>query len=277
MSDRYYLFSGCLIPARLPYIERAAKFVLDHLQIDYADLPGATCCIEPIGLRSLGPDTWLAVTGRMLSLAERDGRGVISLCNGCHLSLKEADHALQDPGKRSATNDVLASIGRKLSGGVETRHFLEIVRAQGQNRIEELTKAPQRRLRLALHPGCHMIRPSTVLGIDERFSPRALVELTRWIGAEVVSNPDWPACCGGGLSGTDDALSTAILNENLDRFREAGANCILTPCPFCFVQYDLKQKSEGIPVLHLAELMALAFGARPEEIGLKYHRTKLSV
>ena len=58
-------------------------------------------------------------------------------------------------------------------------------------------------------------------------------------------------------------------------FRPSGAQAILTPCPFCFVQFDLKQK-EGLPVLYLAELMALAMGAAPEKIGLQYHRNKLT-
>ena len=44
--------------------------------------------------------------------------------------------------------------------------------------------------------------------------------------------------------------------------------------PFCFVQFDIRQK-EGLPVLYLSELLALAFGATPEQIGLKYHKTRL--
>jgi heterodisulfide reductase subunit B len=48
----------------------------------------------------------------------------------------------------------------------------------------------------------------------------------------------------------------------------------LTPCPFCFVQFDLKQKDD-VPVLYLAELLALALGASSDEIGLKYHRIKI--
>jgi heterodisulfide reductase subunit B len=31
-----------------------------------------------------------------------------------------------------------------------------------------------------------------------------------------------------------------------------------------------------MPVLYLSELLALAFGASPEQIGLKYHRHKLA-
>jgi heterodisulfide reductase subunit B len=65
-----------------------------------------------------------------------------------------------------------------------------------------------------------------------------------------------------------------MLEDATSSFRPRGANCILTPCPFCFVQFDIRQK-DGLPVLFLSEMLALAFGATPELIGLKYHRTRL--
>lgn len=46
-------------------------------------------------------------------------------------------------------------------------------------------------------------------------------------------------------------------------------------CPFCFVQLDLKQK-DGLPVLHLSELLDLAFGAEPSKMGMQYRRNKLT-
>ena len=67
MNERYFLFRGCLIPTRLPFLERSSLFVLDKLGVDHGQMPGATCCVEPIGLRSLAEDTWLVVTARMLA------------------------------------------------------------------------------------------------------------------------------------------------------------------------------------------------------------------
>ena len=118
------------------------------------------------------------------------------------------------------------------------------------------------------------MRPSEMLREEDRYSPRALSDVVSWTGAKAVDDPDWPQCCGGGLAGIDDSISRSILDENVTRFRRSGADAILTPCPFCFVQFDVRQK-DGLPVLYLAELLALAFGASPDKIGLKYHRTKL--
>ena len=91
-----------------------------------------------------------------------------------------------------------------------------------------------------------------------------------------MANEEWPGCCGGGLAGIDEDLSSKMLADSAAGFRGPGPQAILTPCPFCFVQFDLKQK-DGLPVLYLAELLALAMGAAPEKIGLQYHRNKLTV
>jgi len=273
LSEPCYLFSGCLIPTRLPFLERSARLVLDRLGVEYAPLPDATCCVEPIGLRSLGYDTWLAVTARMLSIAEEGGRDLLSLCNGCYMSLKESAHQLEDEGTRQMVNEIMSPTGRSYNGGPRVRHFMEIVNEKGLDEVSRHVAVPQTKLRVAVHPGCHVLRPSEVCEVDRPFSPEVLSNIARWTGAEVVHNEDWPRCCGGGLTGVDDAIAMAILNETIEGFKAAGANCILTPCPFCFAQFDLKQR-QGIPVLYLSELLALSFGATPEQIGLKYHRTR---
>ena len=112
MSEPYLLYSGCLIPTRLPFLERSSRFVLDKIGIEYEPFPEATCCVEPIGLRSLGYDTWLAVAGRLLSIAEKRRSRVLTLCNGCYLSLKEAEHALSDQKVREKVNQILQPAGR---------------------------------------------------------------------------------------------------------------------------------------------------------------------
>lgn len=274
MSDRYYLFRGCLIPTRLPFLERSSLIVLDKLGLDYEHLPEATCCVEPIGLRTLAEDTWLVTTARMLAIAEKGGRDILSLCNGCYLSLEESRQELEDETIRAEVNSILAEIGLNYSGNVKVRHFAEIIKEAGEERVRSLTAVQLERFRFAAHPGCHMVRPSTRLKVDSSFAPKVLQEIASWCGAEVVVSEDWPKCCGGGIAGIDEKVSIKMLEDATSNFRPSGANCILTPCPFCFVQFDIRQK-EGLPVLYIAELLALAFGATPEQIGLKYHKTKL--
>lgn len=274
MNEKYLLFRGCLIPTRLPFLERSSLFVLDKLGIEQDQMAGATCCVEPIGLRSLAEDTWLMVTARMLALAEKSGRDILSLCNGCYLSLEESRQALEDEITRAKVNAMLGEIGLQYTGNVRVRHFADIVMEAGEEKVRSLVCAPQDKLKLAAHPGCHMVRPSAKLRIDDSFAPKVLDEIASWCGSEVMVSEKWPKCCGGGIAGIDEKVSSRMLEDSTSSFRPSGANCIVTPCPFCFVQFDLRQK-DGLPVLYLAELLALAFGATSEQIGLKYHKTRL--
>lgn len=276
MSEPYLLYSGCLIPTRLPFLERSSRFVLDKIGVEYEPFPDATCCVEPIGLRSLGYDTWLAIAGRLLSIAEKRKSRVLTLCNGCYLSLKEAEHALSNPEVREKINLILEPTGYHYEGHAKAEHFVQLTYRIGEKKWSELATDPQSHYLFAVHPGCHMIRPSQITLIDNPYSTHVIEDLAKWCGAQVVHSDEWPKCCGGGLSGINDGISSAILNDNIVSFKAAGANAILTPCPFCFIQFDLKQ-IDSMPVLYLAELLALALGASSDEIGLKYHRIKLQI
>jgi succinate dehydrogenase / fumarate reductase cytochrome b subunit len=59
----------------------------------------------------------------------------------------------------------------------------------------------------------------------------------------------------------------------------SGADCIVTPCPLCHLNLDSRQPEVekvighklGLPVLHLPQLIALALGVKPKELGLERH------
>ncbi|MFP4546095.1 MAG: heterodisulfide reductase-related iron-sulfur binding cluster, partial [Methanomassiliicoccales archaeon] len=209
------------------------------------------------------------VTARMLSIAESAERDIVTLCNGCYLSLKEANHLLRDQG-REEVDRTLGAVGRHYRGGSEVFHLLDLVMQRREEVMSSLVREME--IDLAIHPGCHLSRPSSVVDAEGPFRPGNLAEVAGWTGAGIAHRQDWPSCCGGGLSGVDDELSYSIFKETVWDFLEAGAEAILTPCPFCFVQFDSKQKE--LPVLYLSELLALSMGLDGKEIGLQHHRVK---
>jgi succinate dehydrogenase / fumarate reductase cytochrome b subunit len=62
----------------------------------------------------------------------------------------------------------------------------------------------------------------------------------------------------------------------------AEADCLVTPCPLCHLNLDLEQplaervvgRELGMPVLHLPQLVGLALGLEPSELGLGNHIVK---
>jgi heterodisulfide reductase subunit B len=78
----YDLFLGCVIPARLPYLEASARKIFEKLDIELKDVDGFSCCPDPTGIELIDHKTWLALGARNLSLCNKNG-GVISFCSGC--------------------------------------------------------------------------------------------------------------------------------------------------------------------------------------------------
>jgi heterodisulfide reductase subunit B len=257
----------------LPYLESSSRYVIDKMGVDAKDLPGASCCVEPIGLKTIAEDTWTVTVARMLAIAERDGRDVLSLCNGCYLSFVEAMHVLRTKERADKVNEVLAEIGLEFKGNVKVRHILDLVHSLGEERLRALVSTDVSMVHVAPHTGCHILRPGGIGLVESSYAPRMLVDVASWSGAKVVHHEEWPECCGGGVSSVDESLSSKMLERVTGQYKGSGANCILTPCPFCFSQFDLRQK-DGLPVLYVSELLAMAMGAPANSVGLKYHRIK---
>ena len=57
---------------------------------------------------------------------------------------------------------------------------------------------------------------------------------------------------------------------------DAGADCLVTPCPLCHLNLDMQQpeaakvvnRDLGLAVLHLPQLVGLALGAEPKQLGM---------
>jgi succinate dehydrogenase / fumarate reductase cytochrome b subunit len=60
---------------------------------------------------------------------------------------------------------------------------------------------------------------------------------------------------------------------------DAGADCLVTPCPLCHLNLDMQQpeaakvvnRDLGLAVLHLPQLVGLALGFEPKELGMGKH------
>ncbi|UCD93089.1 MAG: CoB--CoM heterodisulfide reductase subunit B [Methanobacteriota archaeon] len=271
----YAFYPGCLISARLPFLEKSSRLVLGELDVDLENLDSYSCCADPIILKPLSFDSWLAVAARNIAIAEDAEMDLLTLCNGCFCSLNEANHILKNDGKKKEdVNEVLKEVDMEFKGSIEVLHVVQLMQEMGQERILEKVEKRPNGLRVGAHHGCHLIRPRDVAQIDDKRRPTVLDELVSWVGAEPVSYAEDLLCCGGGLMGVDEKTGASMLSSILDKMRSAGATHIVTPCPYCFVQFDYRQEEDPFPVLYLMELYGLSMGFSPDEMGLKHHRTK---
>jgi len=279
----YALFLGCTIPARQPNYELSARKALTKLGIKLVDLDDFTCCCPP-PIQSINLETSQAVAAYNICLAEEAGLDIVALCNGCFESLAMANAALKkDKNLRAKINGILSKAGKEFKGTIEVKHLLQVLIDDiGVECIKASVVKPLSTLKVAPFYGCHSLRPSELLQFDDSERPHILEDLIEALGAESVEYRDKLKCCGGLLRGISDELSLSLARDKIINTSKAGAECIATLCPFCFVALDIGQiqvKSKfnevyDMPILHYSELLALALGVEPEELALRTHKIK---
>jgi len=284
-KKKYIVFWGCQIPSRFPYIEKAARFAFPRLGLEVADLSGFTCCPESWMAQNLPGKTWLLTALRNLALVEQAGAdGILTPCNGCYATFKSAlHHFILQPELQAEVRERLSRIGLSFQGRVVAKHLIEVLYEEiSPDSISFKASGALRGMRLAAHPGCHMLRPGEGVSFDHPFAPFKLEALISALGAQVVDYPSKLLCCGESLNrGTQPKQSLNLVRSKLLELAKLGVDGLVVTCPACFLQFDMQQfilqrqgDGFGIPVFHYAEILALALGGEAADLGLKMHRIK---
>jgi len=285
MSD-YALFLGCVIPNRYPGIEAAMRKIAPSLGITLYEMEGASCCPAPGVTRSFDPQTWLTLAARNICIAEALGKNMLTMCNGCYASLKEANIILKnDSAKREAVNKVLSEVGRSFRGSIDVKHIVEVL--CNEVGLEKIKSIPKRQLNLkaAVHYGCHILKPSELRGWKSHERPTFLDELVTALGLESVEYQDKMMCCGagGGVRSGVPEVGLDMTREKMRNITRAQADVIVNCCPLCHLQFDRGQveieqnlgENLGVPVLHYLQLLGICTGLTLNEVGAKAHNVSL--
>ncbi len=279
----YTLFLGCTIPARESSYELSLRRVFNEIGVDLLDLKGATCC-APMPIESLDLKTSLAIAAYNICLAEETELDLITICNGCFLALHRANVWLKGDEKLKADiNDVLVKVGKEFKGTVNVKDYLQVLYNDlGPEKLKKNISKSLDGLKAAAFYGCHILRPSNVLKFDDPERPHILEDMIEVTGAVNVSYLHKTRCCGGLLRGISDDIANKLARDKLFNISQAQPHCIVTVCPFCFLQLDIGQlsiqrqfdESYNLPILHYPELLGLAMGIKQDELGLNTHRIK---
>src|SRR5665648_462090 len=282
---RMSVFWGCTIPARFPFIEKSTRLVLDDMGAEVVEVEGYTCCPEGTLVKVVDEDAFYVTAARNLALAETAELPILTPCNGCYSTFKSTKADLTSQWRRRArVNELLAEVDLALGEGPEVRHFAEWMFDEvGPAALTKRVSKPFWGMRLGVHYGCHLLRPSPAVRWDSSTNPTKLEDLVRALGATVVDYDTKMACCGGALDRVgerDGALE--FCRAKLDDLTGVGVDGLVVVCPSCLQQFDLNQASllrggerTPIPVFYYSELFALTLGFQPEELGLSMHRVSV--
>jgi heterodisulfide reductase subunit B len=207
---------------------------------------------------------------------------IVTPCTGCYGTLKGANHELRaHPEKLAQVNARLAKVGRTYRGSTEVKQVLEMLWDDfGPQTLRQRVQHPLTGMRVAVHNGCHLVRPSKELAFDDPFAPRKFDGLVEALGAVSVDYNTKALCCGGLLARADDqAQAEQMCRLKLSELSKLGVDCLTTTCPSCTMQYEYQQANLArlgevyqVPVLSYMELLGLALGLTPEELGISAHR-----
>ncbi|GAH56257.1 unnamed protein product, partial [marine sediment metagenome] len=241
---KYAFFLGCTIPARAVNYEVSTRKIAPKLGLELVDLPDFDCCGFPV--KSVDSFTTLVMAAKNIAVAEEKGLDICTLCNGCVVTLVEANHELKHKEKlKDKVNKELAKLGKEFKGTIEVKHLARILYEDvGVEKIKKTVKYPLDDFKLAAHYGCHYFKPSIVYGrFDDPEFPTSLDKLIEATGAPQFNYETKTDCCGGGILGVTEDVALKMAQVKLDDLKKEKADAMISICPFCSVMYDSNQKS----------------------------------
>jgi heterodisulfide reductase subunit B len=280
----FALYLGCTLPVRAMNYEVSTRRTAERLGIELVDVDGFTCCGYPA--RALSWEAGLLMAANNLALAEEQGLDICTLCSACTGTLVEANkHLQEDEALRDRINEQLLGVtGRRYKGTVTVRHYARILYEDvGPDRLRQMAVVDLSPLGFAAHYGCHYLKPAYIYeGFDDPENPHTLGDLIRATGARLVPYEEEGECCGGGILAMDEGTALAIAKDKLDHIQVTGADGMVLICPFCDIMYEVNQRSierqfgvtYGLPVIYYPQLLGLALGLTPDELGFRLNRVK---
>jgi succinate dehydrogenase / fumarate reductase cytochrome b subunit len=277
---RYAYYPGCVAKGNCPELNQSTRAIAPLLGLELVELKEAPCCGSGV-INSQNPvlaDTYNAKT---LAMAEELGLKLLTVCSTCVGCLRKSNKRLQrDEPYRERVNRVLKPGGRSYHGAVDVTHLLYVLLQEvGTEKLRSLVKRPLRGLQVAPFYGCYILRPAEVMGFDDPAHPTSLDRIIEALGGTPVDYRGKTRCCGFPIALENEPASMRLTGKHIGEAKDRGADCMVTPCPLCHMNLDLQQpkaarvvnRALDMPVLHLPQLVGLALGVDPRQLGLSKH------
>ncbi|MBC6475406.1 MAG: CoB--CoM heterodisulfide reductase iron-sulfur subunit B family protein [Hormoscilla sp. GM102CHS1] len=282
---KYAYFPGCVAQGACRELYMSTGALTQALGIELIELKRAACC----GSGTFKEDSQLledAVNARNIALAEELNLPLLTHCSTCQGVIGHVDDRLKecqqtDPAYVEQINGLLTKEGcSPYRGNTEVKHLLwALVADYGLEAIQAKVTRQLTGLKCAAFYGCYLLRAQTHMPYDDPNQPESMENVFRAVGAEPIYYRGRTQCCGWPISSYATTQSFQMAGMHIQEAISAGADCIVTPCPLCHLNLDSRQpevegviaRKLGLPVLHLPQLVALALGISPKQLGLDKH------
>ena len=279
---------GCVSRGFTPELHGSMAKVAPLLDLELVELDRA-CCTGAGVIAEHNQELADTLNARTFALAQQEiSKGaelMMNICSTCQGAQSECQERLDASAEyRAQVNQTLAPEGLEYTAGITNKNFLwMLVEEIGLDVLETKVTRPLTDLKVGPFYGCYIVRPVTRLGIDdERPRDTYLPQVIQALGGTVIDYAGSHKCCGFPIITMSTETSLKQAGRHLGDAKDANADCLVTPCPLCHLNLDLQQplaaKAVGrtldMPVLHLPQLVGLALGLSPKELGLQRHVVK---
>ena len=255
----YAYYPGCSLHSTGLEYGLSTRAVFAHLGMGLVELDGWNCC-GASSAHVVSHALAVALPARNLALAQAVGHDLVTPCAACFNRMKAADYYLRtDPIMRA---EVESMVGFKYSGDVAVRPVMAVLYEDyGPAQIAREVRQSLAGLKVVPYYGCLLVRPPQVTQFDDPDNPQVMAALLRAAGAEVLPWSHATDCCGASLSLSRADVVQNLVGRLVDRAREAGADALVTACPLCQVNIEMRQTQDPkMPAFYITELLGLAFG-----------------
>jgi len=258
MDFSYY--PGCSLHSTACEYNESVQDVFAALEVGLHELEDWNCC-GASSAHSLNRALSLALPARNLAIAQDVRRDVVMPCAACFNRHKTADYEMRTNVERRALIEDVVDF--EFTGAVAVRPLLDVIgNAVGLERLKERATRPLTGLKAVGYYGCLLVRPPEVTQFENAENPTLMNELLTALGVDARPWSYATDCCGGGLTLTKSDVAARLVDRLTVRAREAGAEAIVTSCPLCQLNLEMRQNGGGqkMPIFYFTELVGLAFG-----------------
>jgi succinate dehydrogenase / fumarate reductase cytochrome b subunit len=275
---------GCVSRGFTTELHGSMALVAERLEIELVTLDRANCCGAGV-IAEHNQELADTLNARTFALAQQTGLSMMNICSTCQGAQSECQQRLDaDSAYRAHINEALGGEGLeyvKDGGEFENKNFLWVlVEDYGLDRLKTKVTRPLAGLRVGPFYGCYVVRPKHRLGYEEHPERDLYLEyVIEALGGEVLDYDGSRKCCGFPVITMNRETSLRQAGTHLGDALDQGADCLVTPCPLCHLNLDMQQpeaakivdRDLGLAVLHLPQLVGLALGYEPKQLGMNRH------
>jgi len=275
-SLRYLYFPGCKIGPFLPEYDRSTRAVMAALGVELVDAE-LNCCGYPV--REVDFTAAVFAGARVLAVASQMSLPLLTPCKCCYGNLMQAKYWMkQSTSLREQVVGLLADEGLHWSDEIVVRHLLTALKTDlGLHVLRDAVKQPLQGYPVAVHYGCHALRPSDVTHFDNPLAPTVFESVVAATGASAVPWPLRLECCGRPLWEKNNDLALSLMRRKVSDAIESGAKAMITACTYCQLQFGsgrmehlaAQTSYRELPSILVSQLLGTALGLSGETLGKK--------